>query len=442
MVISKAFDQFKAVLGAESHELDVALLSEINLSINGSPFNRARLEHAIVVFNNRFDDNGLTRESLLYAIGNAHLGLGQLVEAKEAYLGALVLFDDSDTVGLEARCTKNLGATLEKLGEEEAARALYERALELDPLMPEAHLALAHWHRRNSNDALAEIRHLDAVVEQRDSATQMSSVHAWRLDALFRVGEVAAAFRDVSALSRDAGTADWVWNWCAQRVAKFGKESTTAAAASVRFWRNYLRAHPHNPAAGRELVLCACVLRMAGVTADLTFPECKRMVVELIDADAHDPGYLWDRIGHWAEKDEDWAEAESAFRQAYDIDPERFACCLSVALNALGRPAEVIVILGRLASTGVQDASCWFQLGTAHSKLEDFPSAAHAFERAIELDEQYAVAWFNLGGALLNAGDLHSAAQAWGEAVRRFPEHKLVSVVRADYDWLLGAASE
>jgi hypothetical protein len=42
----------------------------------------------------------------------------------------------------------------------------------------------------------------------------------------------------------------------------------------------------------------------------------------------------WDRLGHWAQDDEDWAEAERCFRKAYELAGGDYGYCLAIALKS------------------------------------------------------------------------------------------------------------
>jgi len=58
-----------------------------------------------------------------------------------------------------------------------------------------------------------------------------------------------------------------------------------------------------------------------------------------------DIAFIWDRIGHWAQYDEDWKEAEQAYRLAYELEPSKYGYCLGVALNFLDRKEEALLFL-------------------------------------------------------------------------------------------------
>ncbi|MDI2078385.1 hypothetical protein QJT78_52155, partial [Bradyrhizobium sp. Mp27] len=69
----------------------------------------------------------------------------------------------------------------------------------------------------------------------------------------------------------------------------------------------------------------------------------------------------WDRLGHWAQDDEDWAEAERCFRKAYDLAGGEYGYCLAIALKALERFDESVPLLlelwRNLGDDGVRKAA-------------------------------------------------------------------------------------
>ncbi|WP_240153630.1 tetratricopeptide repeat protein [Erwinia amylovora] len=58
-----------------------------------------------------------------------------------------------------------------------------------------------------------------------------------------------------------------------------------------------------------------------------------------------DSAFLWDLIGHWAQDEDEWEDAERHFRKAYEIAGGKYGYCLGVALNHLGRFQESLPIL-------------------------------------------------------------------------------------------------
>lgn len=150
----------------------------------------------------------------------------------------------------------------------------------------------------------------------------------------------------------------------------------------------------------------------------------------IVHVDAEDAALPWDRLGHWAEDEDDWAEAERCFRQAYDLEGGDYGYCLGMALKQLGRFEESLPLLLEQAQVIQPDAMSWFQVASSYHSLGRWPEAVDAYEKALALDPDYAVAMFDLGGAHLNSGDAVRAAKVWAAAIERFPDHELAAEVK------------
>jgi tetratricopeptide (TPR) repeat protein len=91
--------------------------------------------------------------------------------------------------------------------------------------------------------------------------------------------------------------------------------------------------------------MCHWELHAEGETTELTFEAFKTKALELIGQEGIDDAFAWDRIGHWAQRDNDWVEAEAAYRRVYEIEPKQYGYYLGRALNVLDRRAEALPIL-------------------------------------------------------------------------------------------------
>ena len=141
---------------------------------------------------------------------------------------------------------------------------------------------------------------------------------------------------------------------------------------------------------------------------------------------------MWDRLGHWAQDEADWAEAEFCFRKAYDLAGGHYGYCLGTALNFLGRFEESLPILREQAERIQPDAMSWFQLGAAYGDLGQSSQAIDAYEKALALDPDYDLAMFNLGGVHWNRGEKIEALAIWTTAIDRFPDHELTAKLRRE----------
>lgn len=232
--ISAAFDKFTAVLGHDDDAMGPAYMAEINLGMARRSEAPQRIADAIVHFRAKLDQRTYQPGSLYYTIGNAFSALDDDDQAKAAYEAALADADTMAVPDLAAQTFKNLGTTLERLGDEDGAVAHYQEALRLSPDLPEAHSALGeHYHRTGRyNEALA---HFDRVVLTERQLGRTSAVAGWRVNILFNLGDGRAAFRDINSLLAEADREEWIWPWCARQVASFGRATTDNAKQALAF---------------------------------------------------------------------------------------------------------------------------------------------------------------------------------------------------------------
>lgn len=432
-VISAAFDQFAAVFSADNEAMGMAYMAEVNLGMAGLSRSPARIEDAVAHFKHQLDLGRYERGSLHYTIGNALSALGREEEAKAAYEAALADPAFANAPDLASQGHKNLGTSFERLGDGKRAVEHYREALRLNPHLPEAHNALAQFYVRQGEwkDALA---HLDQAVFTDPTRAKAAGVAGWRANVLFNMGEGSAAFREINGLLVQADCEPWIWPFFARLVASFGRTTTENARQALGFWRRYVAAHPESSGGRRELLLATLYLRMERQDVGRTYAgfrdEFDRQIEHVDDKD--EAAFLWDRLGHWAQDEADWAEAERCFRKAYDLAGGHYGYCLGTALNFLGRFEESLPIL-REQAEGIQpDALSWFQLGAAYGDLGQSALAIEAYEKALALDPDYDLAMFNLGGVYWNSGETIEALRIWKAAIDRFPDHELAAKLQRD----------
>jgi tetratricopeptide (TPR) repeat protein len=431
--ISGAFDRFMAVLGAGDEALGFAYMSEINLGTSGMSQFPERIEAALAHYKNKLGTGRYERGSLYYTIGNAHSALGREDDARVAYEAALLQSAFANSPDLASQGHKNLGTSYERLGDEKRAVEHYHEALRLNPHLPEAHNALARFYVRQGEWKNA-LTHLDQAVFTDPIRAKAAGVAQWRANVLFNMGEGSAAFREVNSLLTRADRDPWIWPFLARLVASFGRTTTENARQALGFWNRYVNAHPGNSGGGRELLLATLYLRAEGQDIGLTYLEFRddfARQIEHID-NTEEAAFLWDRLGHWAQDETDWTEAERCYRMAYDLAGGHYGYCLGTALNFLGRFKESLPILLEQAEHIQPDAMSWFQLGRAYDDLDQSEHAIRSYEKALELDPDYDLAMFNLGGAYWNQGDKIEALEIWKTAIERFPDHDLAAKLQRE----------
>ncbi|CAI2029409.1 TPR repeat-containing protein yrrB [Serratia fonticola] len=435
-VISAAFEKFASILPRDHDAMIFCYMAEINLGMAERSSNAERIVEGISYLASKLDSALLNVGSLHYSIGNGFSAQGREEEAAKSYEIALEYLTGDNDIFLLAECCKNLGSSYEKLGDGEKAVEFYRKALCHNSQLPEAHYALGlHCHRKGEYKEALE--HYDQVVFAERTLGKHSSVSGWRVNILFNLNDGKAAFREINTLLSDAEDEAWIWPWCARQVSTFGRTSPENAKLSIAFWDRYLKVHPKCPSGVRERLLNRLYLRSNGQAKSLTYPVFK---AEFEGSIHHVQGeaaaFLWDRLGHWAQEDDNWAEAERCFRFAYDLAGGHYGYCLGTALNTLNRPEESLPVLLLQAEEIQPDDKSWFQVALAYEKLGRGSDSIDAYLKVIALNPNYAVAWFNMGGVYWNDGRLEEACRVWKVAVNRFPDHELAAMLRRQFPHL------
>jgi len=441
-VISASFTKFAATLGAGSDEMGICYMSEINLGMDGMSRHTERIEEAISFFRMRLADDRHRVCDLQYTIGNAFHALRNEQEALRAFDAALADPALTASSELAAQIHKNLGSSHAMLGDEEHAVEHYCEALRLNPDLAEAHSALGtHYVRLGRyEDALS---HFDKVVFSEQRRGRTSAVSGWRANVLFNLDDGRAAFREINGLLSQADRLRWIWPWCCRLVAGFGRANVDNARQALSFWQRYVRANPEDSTARWELLMTTFFLRNQGEEVAKNYSEFREQFDRHIcHIDAENAALPWDRLGHWAQDEEDWTEAERCFRKAYELAGGDYGYCLAIALKELKRFDESVPLLQEQAQIVQPDAMSWFQLAAAYASLRSWSEAINAYERALSLDPDYALAMFDLGGAHWNCGDAAMAAQVWAAAIDRFPDHELVARLQRDFSTLFSDPAE
>jgi tetratricopeptide (TPR) repeat protein len=430
-VISASFDRFAAALGANHDFMGIAYMSEINLGMARQSQLPKRIEDAIAFFQSRLSAEGHMAGSLRYTIGNAYSAIPDDEKAKIAFQTALTDPAVLAVPDLAAQVHKNLGTSFERLGDHDAAVDHYREALQFNPNLPEAHNAMGNHFVRigRYQDALS---HFDQVVFADRNQGRTTAVAGWRANVLFNLGDGRAAFREINGLVGQAARERWIWSWCARLVGSFGRTTLDNAIQARTFWQRYVQARPDHSQGWWELLMSAFYLRGQGHDLGRTYAEFKdEFDLQIAHVDDGDAALPWDRLGHWAQKDEDWTEAERCFRKAYDLEGGDYGFCLGCALNHLDRYEESLPLLLEQAQSIQPDAMSWFHVAGAYIGLGRPAEAIDAFERALALDPNHALAMFDLGGTYWNLGDREKALEVWSKACERFPEDENVGRVTA-----------
>ncbi|MEP3778936.1 MAG: tetratricopeptide repeat protein [Paracoccaceae bacterium] len=199
-----------------------------------------------------------------------------------------------------------------------------------------------------------------------------------------------------------------------------------------------MRAYPDTLSAVQQSLLVKLYLRSNGEDFGASYDQFKVEFEENIERiETEGAAFLWDRLGHWAQDEENWVEAERCFRRAFDLDGGHYGYCLGTALNFLGRCEESLPILRKQAEEIQPDDMSWFQVAVAAERTGKLQEAISAYNKAIELNPNYDLAWFNLGGVHWNRKDFVEASRIWKAAVEKFPDHELAHKLRQEIPMVL-----
>jgi tetratricopeptide (TPR) repeat protein len=382
-VISKAFEQFAACFGPDNPKLSYAYLSEINLAMRRVPFNRERVIAAIAFIETLRTDGA---PDALYCRANGHSALGQRDEAKRLY-GEAIRLARGEHPRLEAQCWKNLGTEIEQEGDHIEARRCYERALVLAPQLMEAHMALAH-SCCEAGDLEAALNHLDQVVWAVDDVVSTLAARGHRLEVCFRLGMTDKAFDDIVAILPYGDRHPWIFPWCAHLVYNYARTNASSVTRAIRFWDALLRVQPNDRNAQKERLLCLAYAKMHGQNPGIDYQRYVADVSAFLAVDATDAAHLWDRVGHWAQVDGNWEQAQENYGRAYSLEPDRYGYCLGTALNYLKRFDESLPILLEQANIHQPDALSWFQVAIAQEGVGAIDECMESYLRVLALVPQ------------------------------------------------------
>ncbi|WP_291321624.1 tetratricopeptide repeat protein [Desulfonatronospira sp.] len=82
-----------------------------------------------------------------------------------------------------------------------------------------------------------------------------------------------------------------------------------------------------------------------------------------------------------------------------------------------GEPRPALEQLQQVQNVSPDNPRLYFNMGLAHTSMEDWDRAAREFEKALELNPDYGEAWNNLGQVRQAQGRLQEARQAYEKAL-------------------------
>ncbi len=115
----------------------------------------------------------------------------------------------------------------------------------------------------------------------------------------------------------------------------------------------------------------------------------------------------------------------SSFNENYAVPLKSSLIILMVlslfVLNLNAHAAGTSSTPAKSASDIRNQANVFFKKGEQLQELEKYKQAAMQYEKALQIDSQYAEAWSNLGYALRKQGEFDRAVKAYKKAIRLNP---------------------
>jgi tetratricopeptide (TPR) repeat protein len=113
---------------------------------------------------------------------------------------------------------------------------------------------------------------------------------------------------------------------------------------------------------------------------------------------------MWANMGLMEHEAGDYAEAIKSFQQAIRLKPSLYVPNLFTGIDYMrtGSTSKAIQFLVKAERMNKTDPEAPLELGRAYSAAGNFPAAAKAFGRAIELDPKQSDAWLGQGMAYLD----------------------------------------
>jgi Flp pilus assembly protein TadD len=122
-------------------------------------------------------------------------------------------------------------------------------------------------------------------------------------------------------------------------------------------------------------------------------------------------------------------ESAEAFRKAAALKPDAASTWYQLALSELMRetgnadPRQTLAALEKAAEAGANDKAAWLLFGQSALRAAEYPRAARAFLRVVELEPDYADGFYFLAVAQAKSGNLIAAQSSIGRCVKLAPRH-------------------
>ncbi|HEY8548581.1 MAG TPA: tetratricopeptide repeat protein [Vicinamibacterales bacterium] len=324
------------------------------------------------------------------AEGRAAMARGDVQQAVARFSRAVRLRPDS------AEAQRELGAALEKQGDQNGASAAYRKALDANP---------ADTTAREGLDRLARLSNAAAGV---DDPARMREIEDLIRERKFAEAEpLAAAY--VAARPRSS------WGWYALGYVHFAQQeigdSIKALAKSLELDLTNAEAHK---ILGRNLMIIGRF-------------DAAQLEFELGLRYKPDSAELHYNLGKLFSIQDNWPEARKAFEAALRIDPDYVEAIdgLGFALEALGNDEEAVATYRRAAALNAERkgsfANPLVNLSAYFNRTDNPEQAFEHARQAVELDPKSDRGWFQRARAEERLGRLEDAVGALNRAIALNP---------------------
>ena len=315
----------------------------------------------------------------------------------------------------DAATLKNYGFFLQKAGRSADAADAFRRAAEKDPKDAAAWLSAGEIYAKNQryDDAIAALTR--AVGP--DVSPPLDAVGQY--DAYFALGEANAAKGSINEGIRDFDTAAGLQPQNAVPIYNKGvlQEQAGLKPDAEASYRSALQKDP-----GSVQIQAALGLLLAdeGNTAESAALLAQAAPKLTQDAKA---APIYARLGDDYAKQNNYAAADQARRQALALDPEDVGVHLALAESELARRQYVAALVQYDAAARLRptDAAIQDGRGVAYKNLKQYPKALRAFQQAAALDPSNALIQNNIGVLYELLGSKASAIAAYKKALALNP---------------------
>ena len=267
----------------------------------------------------------------------------------------------------------NLGVTLKESGETDAAINSYNNALSLDPTYPDAH--------NNLGNALKEKGDIDAAIDSYTNAIQHKMNYP-------------EAHNNLGTCLKEQGELD----------------------AAIACYQNAIQLQPNYPDAHNNL---GNAFKEQG---DLTAAIASYNMALKIKPKC---SFYHKRLGVLHHERGDMQAAVSSYKCAIELNPHDSETHnnLGIALKELGQPQAAITEYQSALELQPNDPEVHSNLGNALKELGDLNAAISSYKKALELKPNDPEACYNLGTVLGELGELTEAIKFFNKSLELKPNY-------------------